>query len=94
MLMGFGLAITGFLPSYAGLILTTLVTSFGFHYYETTNMSLTLQYFDENASPWVFGKQRSYAAASSIAVGLLIYVLAFSLTFPQIYLLIGALIIG
>ena len=92
LLLGFGLAITGLLPSFAGLILTTLVMSFGFHYYETTNMSLTLQYFDEYSSPWVFGKQRSYAAASSIAVGLAIYLMAFFLSFAQIYLLIGAFI--
>jgi len=89
---GLGLAVTGRFPSYPGLILTTLVMSFGFHYYETTNMSLTLQYFDALSSPWVFGKQRSYAAASSIALGLLIYGLAFFLSFSQIYLLIGALI--
>jgi predicted MFS family arabinose efflux permease len=92
--MGFGLAVTGLLPSFTGLILTTLVMSFGFHYYETTNMSLTLQYFDEKASPWVFGKQRSYAAASSIAVGLAIYILAFFLSFSQIYLLLGGLIMA
>jgi hypothetical protein len=92
LLLGFGLAITGLLPNFAGLIFTTLVMSFGFHYYETTNMSLTLQYFDIDTSPWVFGKQRSYAAASSIAVGLAIYLLAFFLSFAQIYLLIGALI--
>lgn len=93
-IMGFGLAITGWLPSYAGLVLTTLLMSFGFHYYETTNMSLTLQYFEENVSPWVFGKQRSYAAASSIAVGLAIYILAFFLSFTQIYLSIGGLILA
>ena len=92
LIMGFGLAFTGLVPNYAGLILTTLVMSFGFHYYETTNMSLTLQYFEENASPWVFGKQRSYAAASSIALGLAIYILAFFMSFAQIYLLLGGLI--
>ena len=91
---GLGLAVTGLFASYPGLIFTTLVMSFGFHYYETTNMSLTLQYFDALSSPWVFGKQRSYAAASSIALGLLIYGLAFFLSFSQIYLLIGALIIA
>ena len=94
LLLGFGLALTGWLPFYTGLIVTTLVMSFGFHYYETTNMSLTLQYFDENTSPWVFGKQRSYAAASSIAVGLAIYLMAFFLDFAQIYLFIGALIMA
>jgi hypothetical protein len=94
LVLGLGLALTGLFPSYPGLILTTLVMSFGFHYYETTNMSLTLQYFDEITSPWVFGKQRSYAAAASIALGLLIYALAFFLTFSLIYLLIGGLIIA
>jgi hypothetical protein len=94
LLLGLGLAATGFFPSYPGLILTTLIMSFGFHYYETTNMSLTLQYFDKLSSPWVFGKQRSYAAASSIILGLLIYGLDFFLSFSQIYLLIGALIIA
>ena len=83
LVLGLGLALTGLFPSYPGLILTTLVMSFGFHYYETTNMSLTLQYFDEITSPWVFGKQRSYAAASSIVLGLLIYALAF--LFSHIY---------
>jgi hypothetical protein len=91
--LGLGIAITGLFPSYPGLILTTLVMSFGFHYYETTNMSLTLQYFDENTSPWVFGKQRSVAAASNIAIGILIYFLAFLLDFAKIYLLIGSLIV-
>ena len=92
LLLGLGVAATGFFPSYAGLLLTTLVMSFGFHYYETTNMSLTLQYFDAATSPWVFGKQRSYAAATNIAVGLFIYLTAFWLDFTKIYLLFGGLI--
>ncbi len=92
--LGLGVAMTGLFPFYFGLILTTLIMSFGFHYYETTNMSLTLQYFDEATSPWVFGKQRSYAAASNIAVGILIYLLVFSFDFTKIYLLFGILIIA
>ena len=91
--LGVGVAATGFFPSYAGLLLTTLIMSFGFHYYETTNMSLTLQYFDKSISPWVFGKQRSVAAASSIVVGIAIYFLAFFLIYKQIYIIMGGLII-
>jgi hypothetical protein len=94
LVLGFGLAITGLLPSLAGLMFTTLLMSFGFHYFETTNMSLTLQHFDSDTSPWVFGKQRSYAAASAIGVGLAIYLMAFFLNFAQIYLLMGALIMA
>ncbi|MEE8432736.1 MAG: MFS transporter [Candidatus Desulfatibia sp.] len=92
--LGIGVAITGLFPSYSGLLFTTLIMSFGFHYYETTNQSLTLQYFDKQTSPWVFGKLRSLAAASNIAIGITIYFIAPILTFAQIYLLIGGFIIA
>ncbi len=92
--LGLGLGATGLFPSYSGLLITTVIMSFGFHYYETTNQSLTLQYFDEKTSPWVFGRLRSLAAASSIAVGIFIYLVAPLLSFIQIYLLISGLIIA
>ena len=92
--LGLGLAVTGWFPSYLGLIFTTLIMSFGFHYYETTNQSLTLQYFDATQSPWVFGKMRSLAAASSVVMGILIYCLAALLNYTQIYLIIGGGIVA
>jgi hypothetical protein len=92
LLLGLGIAATGWFPSFAGLALTTLAMSFGFHYYETTNMSLTLQYFDKHTSPWVFGKLRSISAASSIVVGVFIFVMASMLDFTGMYLTIGGLI--
>ena len=92
--LGLGLAATGIFPSYPGLLLTTLITSFGFHYFETTNQSLTLQYFDKHTSPWVFGKLRSLSAASNIGIGVFIYLFASILDFTQIYLLIGVMIIA
>ncbi len=93
MILGIGIGIAGFFPSFYGLIFTTLVMSFGFHYYETTNQSLTLQYFDKNTSPLVFGKQRSVAAASNVGMGLLIFFVAPVLSFKQIYLFVGVVII-
>ena len=92
--LGLGVALTGLFPSYIGLIGTTLIMSFGFHYYETTNQSLTLQYFDENTSPYVFGKQRSYASAANIGVGVLIFLLEPFLSYCWLYLAIGGLIIA
>lgn len=90
--LGVGLGLTGMFPSYAGLMTTTLIMSFGFHYYETTNQSLTLQYFDTQTSPWVFGQQRSIAAASSIAIGLFIYLVSGLLDFQKTYMIIGGII--
>ena len=94
LVLGIGVAATGLFPSYAGLLFTALVMSFGFHYYETTNQSLTLQYFDKLTSPWVFGKLRSLAAASNITIGIIIYFIAPLLAFSHIYLLIGCFIIA
>jgi hypothetical protein len=94
LLLGLGILATGWFPSFAGLALTTLLMSFGFHYFETTNMSLTLQYFDKHTSPWVFGKLRSISAASSIVVGVFIFFMASILDFTRMYLIIGGLIVA
>ena len=93
-ILGLGMAITGLLPTYFGLIFSTLIMSFGFHYFDTTCGSLTLQYFDEKTSPWVFGKLSSLASITNIGVGILIYCTASLLNFIQIYLLIGSLILA
>jgi hypothetical protein len=90
--LGVGVGITGLMPTMAGIVVTTLIMSFGFHYYETTNQSLTLQYFDKATAPIVFGRQRSYAAATNIAVGLAIYGMAFRLPYMVMYLLMGVLL--
>ena len=92
LILGVGVGLTGMFPSFAGLLITTLIMSFGFHYYETTNQSLTLQYFDQQTSPWVFGKLRSYAAASNIGIGIVIFCIEPFLTYTQIYLFSGGLI--
>jgi predicted MFS family arabinose efflux permease len=55
-------------------------------------MSLTLQYFGKDESPWVFGKLRSLAAASSIGTGLVIFLLASFLDFKSLYLIIGSMV--
>lgn len=91
-LLGLGTAATGFFPTYFGLAVTTLIMSFGFHYFETTNQSLTLQYFASGVSPLVFGRLRSLAAISSIASGVLIWLLGFMFDYKGIFLIIGSLV--
>ena len=92
-ILGIGVAITGLFPWYTGLLITTLIMSFGFHYFETTNQSLTLQYFGKDTAPWIFGKLRSYAAATNIFIGLFIYLVSTTLNYMQIFLLIGVFIV-
>ena len=93
LILGIGVALTGLLPSFYGLICTTLIMSFGFHYFETTNQSLTLQYFDTMTAPIVFGRLRSLASAGNIGAGAMIFILAPFLSYTQMYLLFGGLVI-
>jgi predicted MFS family arabinose efflux permease len=92
-ILGLGVGITGVFPSYTGLIATTMIMSFGFHYFETTNQSLTLQYFDKDSSPLVIGKLRSYGAAANVAVGISIYLISYLLSYKAIFGLIGFIIV-
>ncbi|MCG7953999.1 MAG: MFS transporter, partial [Candidatus Thiodiazotropha endolucinida] len=49
-LLGLGTALTGFFPSIIGLYITTVIMSVGFHYYETLQTSLALQWTDTSNS--------------------------------------------
>ncbi len=91
-LLGVGTGLVGFFPSFSGLVVTTLIMSFGFHYFETTNQSLTLQNFDRVTAPIVFGKLRSIAAISSIGVAGFIFALDVAFGFKGMFLLIGTLV--
>lgn len=91
-LLGLGTAITAVIPSYSWVIFTTLVMSFGFHYYETTNQSLTLQYFSTAVSPLIFGRLRALAAVSSVVAGLLVYLLSGFAGYREMYLVIGGVV--
>jgi predicted MFS family arabinose efflux permease len=90
--LGVGTALTGLFPSFTGLIITTLIMSFGFHYYETTNQSLTLQYFDNATSPLIFGKLRSLAAGTSIVVGLMMFLMGLVFSYKIMFLSVGGLV--
>lgn len=92
--MGAGISITGFMPSFAGIAFTTLLMSFGFHYYETLNQSLTLQYFGYSEAPLVMGRLRSLAAATNIAVGITILSISGIFSYQQLFLGAGLIAIA
>lgn len=92
-LMGVGIALAGFFPTFWGLILTTVLMSVGFHYFETTNKSLTLQHFNQEEAPIVFAKLRSYGALGNIVMGGLVWGMSSMFEFEYSFLAIGLLVI-
>lgn len=91
-LLGFGVALTGIFPSFGEIAITTLIMSFGFHYYETVNQSLTLQYFSTHQAPLVIGRLRSLAALTSIISAALIWCLGFVMSYKGIFLVVGGMV--
>jgi hypothetical protein len=91
-LLGIGIGATGFFTTFPGLLMTTLIMSTGFHYFETTNKSLTVQYFDKNDAPIVFARLRGYGALANIMVGSIVWALSFVLPYRFNFLLLGIFI--
>ncbi|MGR5062989.1 MFS transporter [Photobacterium sp. DNB22_13_2] len=91
-----GVAITGFFPSVSGLLLTTLLMSTGFHYFETLKQSLSLQWLSKDEAPEVLGKLISVGALASLCTygALWIMLEQFELSFKWVYLITGMAAFG
>lgn len=91
--LGIGDVLVGIFPSFSGLLITTLTLSLGFHYFETSNQSLTLQYFAGERVPLVLAKLKSYSAMGNIGVGIFIWVISKYLVINNIFIIIGSVVI-
>ncbi|HCP80299.1 MAG TPA: MFS transporter [Octadecabacter sp.] len=54
-LLGVATALTAQFPSMGGILVITMLSSIGFHYYETVNQSLQLQWIDKARAPQTLG---------------------------------------
>lgn len=73
-LLGLGITITGFFPTEYGLYFTTVLMSVGFHYFETVQMSLSLQWLSKERAPRMMGMQLSAKSVASIIAYILLWV--------------------
>jgi len=89
--LSIGVAITGLFPSIYGLYATTVLMSIGFHYYETLNTSLSLQWFKKDEAPAKLGKLMSIKSAASLMCYALIWLgfSIFSANYQIMYLFFG-----
>ena len=92
LILGLGLCVSGYFPSFWGLTCTTLIMSTGFHYYEPLNQSLTLQHFNTFEAPVVLSRIRAVGALANIAVGILIYSLSGVMGYAGMFAITGILV--
>jgi len=91
MVMGLGTALTGYFPSEVGLYCTTVLMSLGFHYYETVNQSLSLQFFSKEEAPYKMGKMVAIGSGASLVAFSIVWVFleVMHLQMKSIYLIGG-----
>ncbi|MFY0680613.1 MAG: MFS transporter [Thalassovita sp.] len=65
-LLGVATAITAWFPSMGGILTITMISSIGFHYYETVNQSLQLQWLPKERAPQMLGWIMAAASAATL----------------------------
>ncbi len=92
-LLGAATAVVAWFPTYGGLLATTMISSIGFHYFETVKQSLQLQWLDKNTAPKAIGWIIAVGSGASLfAYGLLaITWKTLGLSYNSVYLAAGGL---
>ncbi|SHI88427.1 hypothetical protein SAMN04488012_103204 [Palleronia salina] len=91
LLLGAATAITAYFPSLGGILTLTMLSSIGFHYYETVNQSLQLQWLPKDRAPQVLGWLVAVGSAAALLSYSLLVVTwrAFDLSYATVYMLGG-----
>ncbi|MBT8333795.1 MAG: MFS transporter [Desulfobacterales bacterium] len=91
LLLGIGTAATGYFPSAIGLYATTVLMSTGFHYYETVNQSLQLQWFEKTTAAHNMGRMVAIGSFASLLVYGLVWMMLdiLDVTMETVYLIGG-----
>src|SRR6056300_1701583 len=92
-LLGAATAVTAWFPSMGGILTITMLSSIGFHYYETVNQSLQLQWLPKDRAPQILGwLLAAGSAATLVAYGLIVMTWrAFDLSYDLVYLVSGGI---
>jgi hypothetical protein len=93
LVLGIGVAISGYFPTVIGLYCTTVLMSIGFHYFETMQQALSLQWVKKERTAMVMGKQLSAKSISSLVMFGVVWLMLeiFDVDYRYVYLFGGAL---
>ncbi|MFD3191688.1 MFS transporter [Sedimentitalea sp. HM32M-2] len=95
-MLGLATAFTAWFPSLGGLLFLTLLSSIGFHYFETVNQSLQLQWLPKARAPQILGWIMGAASAVTLAVYVLIVLMwePLGLTYNLVFMTAGGVTFG
>lgn len=92
-LLGAATAVTAWFPSMGGILTITMLSSIGFHYYETVNQSLQLQWLKIEDAPRMIGWLMAAGSAATLVAYLAIIAVweTFELTYNIVYMIGGGI---
>ena len=93
--LGGAVAMVGYYPIFTGLMITTLVSSIGFHYFEAAQQTLQLQWLDKKKAPQILGwLLAASSGASLLTFGTIAIIYShFDFTYKQMYIYCGSITI-
>ena len=93
LLLGVATAVTAWFPSLGGLLTITMLSSIGFHYYETVNQSLQLQWLSKEEAPRKLGVLVAVGSGATLLAYVVIVLSwkTFELSFNFVYILAGGI---
>ena len=91
--LGAATAVVAWFPTFGGILATTMIASIGFHYFETINQSLQLQWLKKDEAPRAIGWIIAVGSgASLLAYGILVLTWkTFALAYNTVYLVGGGM---
>ncbi|MBY5931820.1 MFS transporter [Tateyamaria omphalii] len=92
-MLGVATALTAQFPQMGGILALTFISSVGFHYYETVNQSLQLQWLPKDRAPQMLGWLMAAGSTATFLVYFVIMVLwePLGLTYNTVYMVGGGI---
>ncbi len=93
LVLGIGVAISGYFPTVVGLYCTTVLMSIGFHYFETLQQALSWQWVKKERTAMVMGRQLSAKSVASLVMFGIVWAMLelLNVEYRYVYLFGGAL---
>ena len=95
-MLGAATALTAQVPQMTGILVLTFISSVGFHYYETVNQSLQLQWLSIERAPQMLGWLMAAGSVATFLVYFVIMVLwePLGLTYNTVYMVGGGITVA
>ena len=87
--LGVGIVLTGQSSTFPILLVSTLVMSLGFHYFNPGNNGLILMSIDHEEAPRIIGQLRSVGAIAAVLATGVVYFFAERIGYEHMFLIVG-----